>query len=97
VQTPRPPRILVYDVGALTHLDKAALDALARLQLEARRVGATIELQNACAELVSLLALAGLSEVLPVAGASCRPMDGQPEHREQLGVDEEVDRGDPVA
>jgi ABC-type transporter Mla MlaB component len=45
--------------------DAAAVDALARLALLVRRCGCEIRLQNASAELVDLIDLAGLSDVLP--------------------------------
>ena len=45
--------------------DLAVVDELARLQLAARREGCSISLRRACPELVALLALAGLSDVIP--------------------------------
>jgi hypothetical protein len=42
------------------------IDALARLELAARRQGRTIRLRNASTELRELIAFAGLDEVLPV-------------------------------
>jgi len=80
--------VIVYDAGAISRPDAATVDRLARLQLHARRMGVTIELRNACRELVDLLALLGLTEVLPVE------MRGQIEQREQRGIDEEADPGD---
>ena len=44
--------------------DMAVVDQLARLQLEAQRLGCSICLRNACAELVELLEFAGLDEVV---------------------------------
>ncbi|MDQ1535236.1 MAG: hypothetical protein QOF28_2997 [Actinomycetota bacterium] len=61
---PRPP--IDCDVSALTHADELALETLTRLQLAAQRLGTSIRLRNASAELVDLLALFGLSDVLPV-------------------------------
>jgi anti-anti-sigma regulatory factor len=58
------------DVSALTHADELALEALARLQLAAQRMGTSIRLCNASAQLVDLLALFGLSDVLPVVEQS---------------------------
>jgi ABC-type transporter Mla MlaB component len=55
------------DVAAITRPDAATLDALARLQLAARRLGCRITLRGANRRLRDLLALTGLSEVLPVA------------------------------
>ena len=89
------------DVSALTDADELALEALVRLQLTARRLGRTIRLRNASAQLVDLLALVGLTDVLPVVcdgdaekGGSGVEVNGQVEQRKQVGVDEVVDRGD---
>ena len=91
------PRRVVCDVAALTP-DAAALDALARLQLMARRLGLQVRLSGASAELVELLSLAGLLGVLPVNGPSGVEPRRQPEQREERGgVEEEGDPGDPVA
>jgi ABC-type transporter Mla MlaB component len=45
--------------------DVATVDALARLQLAARRTGCQVRLRNASAELRGLLAFMGLRDVLP--------------------------------
>ena len=42
------------------------VDALARLQLEARRHGCSIWLRDACPDLVELLHLVGLGDIVPV-------------------------------
>jgi anti-anti-sigma regulatory factor len=60
------PRI-VLDVAAFAHPDAAVVDALARLQLAAKRLGRTIELRRAGAELRALLALTGLVGVMSFA------------------------------
>jgi anti-anti-sigma regulatory factor len=91
------PEAIVVDVSALTEPDPAVLDALVRLQLAARRLGSSIRLENACGELVDLLALVGLSEVLPVCGGSGVEVDRQIEQREQVLVDEEIDTRDTTA
>jgi ABC-type transporter Mla MlaB component len=46
--------------------DAVAVDALARLQLAARRHGCRVRLRNASLELRELVELMGLSDVLPV-------------------------------
>jgi ABC-type transporter Mla MlaB component len=88
------------DVGALAEPDAITVDALARLQLTARRVGCTVELRSACEELEGLLALTGLLEVLTGGGAvvaSAVEAWGESELREQaLRVEEEADPGDPT-
>ena len=88
---------VVCDVGALVDPDAATMDALARLQLTARRVGRQLRLRHACGELRDLLALMGLGEVIPLwMGLPLEP-GGQAEQREQArGVEEERDPGDPT-
>jgi hypothetical protein len=60
---PRPS--IVCDAGSLAP-DAATVDALARLQLDARRLGHELRLTHPSSELVELLDLVGLSEVLRV-------------------------------
>ena len=67
------------------------LDALARAQLLARRVGARIEVHEASCELAQLVRDAGLASVLRVE------VHGQIEEGKQRGIDEEVDANDPSA
>jgi ABC-type transporter Mla MlaB component len=45
--------------------DAVTVEALARLQLGARRLGCQVRLQNASEELVDLVAFMGLRDVLP--------------------------------
>ena len=56
--------VALCEVGRLAP-DAVTLDALARLQLAAKRYGCEVRLRNASAELRDLLAFAGLREVLP--------------------------------
>ena len=58
---------LVVDVSALLAPDVATVDALARMQLTARRLGREIRVQHACHRLVELLVLTGLADVIPRA------------------------------
>ena len=88
---------IVVDLSALTAPDPVVLDALVRLQLAARRLGTSIRLENACSELVDLLALVGLSDVLPLECGSGVEVDRQVEQREEVLVDEEVETGDAPA
>ena len=82
---------LVCDVHALPP-DAAAIDALARLQLAARRVGLEVRLCHASKELCGLLELVGLSDVLRVESG------WQPEEREDgLGAEEEGELDDTSA
>jgi ABC-type transporter Mla MlaB component len=88
------------DVGAIAEPDATTIDALARLQLTARRLRRRVELRSACEELEDLLTLTGLLGVLTVGGpvvASAVEAWGEPEQREQaLGVEEEADPRDPT-
>jgi ABC-type transporter Mla MlaB component len=90
---PRDSDAIACDVSDLTCADAPALDALARLQLTARRFGLTIELHNASAALVDLIALVGLADVLVVVDSGVE-MDRKLEEREEHGADEEVLRDD---
>jgi STAS domain len=57
--------VLCVDAAELGD-DALALDALARFALTARRCGCRIVLRHASPRLLDLIALAGLSETLPV-------------------------------
>jgi len=73
-------------------VDIATVDALARLQLTARRLGWRLRLRNVSVELGELIELAGLTGVLGV-----EPV-GQPEEGEvTLDVEERVQRSDRPA
>ncbi len=85
------------DVGGVTEPDMGTVDALARLQLAARRLGCSIRLRHASRELQELLSLAGLSDVLPCRTELVVEAEGQAEEREETrGVEEEGDPGDPT-
>ncbi|HEX4492067.1 MAG TPA: STAS domain-containing protein [Acidimicrobiia bacterium] len=56
---------VVCDVSAITAPDATSLDALARVQLVARRAGIPVGLRNAPAVLVDLLEIAGLGFPVP--------------------------------
>jgi hypothetical protein len=69
--------------------DAGTIDALARLQLAARRVGHEVALRGASIELVDLLDLCGLGTVLRVE------VCGQAEEREEgVRVEEERELDD---
>ena len=88
---------VICDVGALLHPDAGTIEALARMQLTARRLGGRVKLRRACGELRDLLTLSGLSDVLPCDELALEPI-GEAEQREPArGVEEERDPGDPVA
>ncbi len=58
--------VVACDVSALTDVDAVTVDALARVQLTARRLGHQVRLRHASRELQELLAFAGLADVVPV-------------------------------
>ena len=60
--------VVLCDVTALTGADLGAVDALARLQIVARRHGGEIRLTNACGRLIGLLRLVGLARIIRTAG-----------------------------
>ena len=99
------PETLVYDVGDVAEPDADTIDAMARLQLSAIRLGVRFRFSRACEELRDLLTLTGLDAVLPCEAPPCDPPSrsarsgveplGQPEQREEaLGVEEERDARD---
>ena len=56
--------VVTYDLARVEGAHLCAVDALARLQLAARRRGAEIRLRGVRAELAGLLDLAGLGELV---------------------------------
>jgi hypothetical protein len=92
--TEHNPSETVYDAGALA-ADVQAVEALARLQLDARRRGCKARVQGASSELQELLAFCGLSFVLGSNPSLGVEVERQPEEREDgLGVEEERHLGD---
>jgi hypothetical protein len=89
LQTTRA-EVALCDVRALA-ADAVTIDALARVQLTAGRLGRRILLRSAAADLCGLLALTGLSEVLPLE------LERQAEQWEQpRRVEEERELPDPA-
>jgi hypothetical protein len=79
--------VAAWPLAVEGRIDLAAVDQLARMQLDAQRLGCSIRLRDVSSELNELLELAGLRiEVF-----------GQAEQREQAGIDEVVMSDDPVA
>ena len=72
--------------------DLALVDALARLQLEARRSGCTISVRGAYGILAGLMRLAGLLDTL----APSVEVGGKTEDLEEPGVEEVVVSDDPA-
>jgi anti-anti-sigma regulatory factor len=89
-------QVITCDVGGLIRPDPGTVDVLARLQLTARRLGRSIRLRNPRPELRDLLGLTGLCTELPCCGGLGLEPQRQPEGREQVRIDEEVDPGDPT-
>lgn len=72
------------------------VEALARLELAARRLGLAVHVTHRCDDLAALLDLTGLAGV--VGGSGLRlEADGQAEGREQVGVEEVVPPHDAPA
>jgi ABC-type transporter Mla MlaB component len=88
--------LAVCDVDSLAPADLAAIEALARLRLTARRRGCDVELYGASRELTGLLVLAGLADVLLAAPALHGEVGWEPEQREDHArVEKEGELPDP--
>jgi hypothetical protein len=70
--------------------DLALVDALARLQVAARRRGRSLELREPCRELCELLELVGLADVIVAQAGSAVEAEREAEGGEELGVQEVV-------
>jgi ABC-type transporter Mla MlaB component len=87
---------LVCDVAAIVVPDAVTVDALARLHLTARRLGRSVLVEHASAELRGLLTFMGLSDAVPLSERSGLEAGRETEEREQRGrVEEERDPADP--
>jgi ABC-type transporter Mla MlaB component len=64
LQDPAVP-LVTCDFSGVARPDAVTLEAIARMQLTARRMGRSIRLSRSCPELRALLALAGLTDVVP--------------------------------
>jgi hypothetical protein len=89
-----PPLRIVCEIAGADVADLAVIEALARLALEARRLGLELRLSSASPELLELITFAGL-EVVLLGGVDA---GRQPEQREQpVGVEEERQLGDAAS
>jgi ABC-type transporter Mla MlaB component len=88
--------LVMCDVGAVVEPDVMVIEALARLQLTARRAGGSIGVWRASGRLRDLLALVGLCDVVAVCDDSPLGSCGQVEEGEQLRVEEGVEGCDPA-
>jgi hypothetical protein len=81
--------VALCDVAALP-ADAAAVDAVARIALDARRMGRRVILRDAADDLLDLLAFVGVAGALGI-----EPWRQAEERKERLGVEEERELGDP--
>ena len=82
---PDGAEVAAWSIEGEGNPDLAVVDALARSQLNARRLGGSIHLRHGSKELRELLALVGLG----------REVGGEPEEGEEVrGVQEGVELGD---
>jgi anti-anti-sigma regulatory factor len=94
----RSGAVVVCDVAGIVEPSAVTVEALARLRLTARRLGADILVRGAHARLRQLLALTGLGEAIPLDGGSDLEPHRQAEQREQpLDVEEVADPADPAS
>jgi hypothetical protein len=82
--------VIPCDVAWVRRGDVQAVDALARLQLAAKRRGFSLVLRNASRDLTDLVGMMGLGEVLAV-----EPRREAEQREQRLGVEEERDLLDP--
>jgi anti-anti-sigma regulatory factor len=89
-------RRIVLDLQALVDPGIEAVDAIARLQLSAGRLGRRLELCHPPPGFEDLIALVGLDQVLSCVPGSGVGVRGEAEQREQpRGVEEGVEPDDP--
>ena len=87
--------VAVCDVEGVADPDVVTVDALARLQLIAQRLGCEIRVLHAHGVLQDLLTLTGMCEVLPPSSELTVEPGRHIEEREECGrVEEERDPGD---
>jgi hypothetical protein len=77
--------------------DLTVIDTLAKLQLVANRLGWSLRLRGSCDDLRALLDFCGLAATVADEVALGVEVVGETERGEQLGVEEVVEPGDPIA
>jgi ABC-type transporter Mla MlaB component len=82
---------VVCDIVALVDPDAVTVEALARLQLTARRLGKRIRFRNACGEVHQLVTMMGLEDVLPLWASPLEPGRESEEREHAPRVEEECD------
>ncbi|HET8571034.1 MAG TPA: STAS domain-containing protein, partial [Candidatus Limnocylindria bacterium] len=65
--------VVVCDASVLLDVDVGTVEALAWLALHARRLGASLRVEGASAELRALIDFMGLADVIVVVGAANAP------------------------
>lgn len=94
----QPGALVVCDAAAIVDATIGTVEALARLRLTARRLGADLRIRHVPPPLRHLLALTGLEEVVEPGGASALELQRQAEEREEpLYIEEVGDTADPAA
>ncbi|MFI0237130.1 STAS domain-containing protein [Streptomyces sp. NPDC016845] len=94
----REPTV-VCDVSGVTSTDLVTVDALARMQLAARRAGGRIRLRDPSPALALLLRMSGLADALGLSGDGSGGQSlGDAEEREPplAEIQEAVETGDPA-
>jgi hypothetical protein len=94
VRSPGDVEVVTWPVAGGGACDLALVDALARLQLAARRWGCAIRLRGAEDDLLGLVDLIGLKEVL--TGPSGSEVAGEAEGLEEGEIEEVVLADDPA-
>jgi hypothetical protein len=97
VRTPGDIEVVHWPVATAGGGELAVVDALARLQLAARRFGCALRLRGAEDALLDLIDLVGLRTVLTGPAPSGGECAREAEHLEQLQVEEVVVPDDPPA
>jgi hypothetical protein len=77
--------------------DLVLVEAVARLQLAARRLGCSILLRHPCPEVRELFDLVGLADLVAVAPGLALETGREAEGGEKLGIEEVVEPTDPSA
>ena len=89
---------VLCDLGTVTAPDAVVVDALARMQLIAKRSGRELRIVHAGRELRDLLDVMGLRDAVPLWSRLGVEPRRKPEEREHpRGIQEEADPGDPIA
>jgi ABC-type transporter Mla MlaB component len=87
--------VALCDVDHLVEPDLVTIDALARLQLAARRMGCGVRLRDAPEELHGLIAFVGLDGVISSAELRLEARRQTEQREEPLRVEEERELDDP--